>query len=98
MIDAAFVNPLYANWYGPGHLLIGCDEGGSARYVMSGDDTVQIWLAGCEWTEGAPVDGYISVPDGGSGYASATLALPFAELSLDEGGTISGVFRGHPVG
>ena len=97
VLGAVLGNPLYANWFGPGHMVIGCDEGGSARYVMSGDDTVQVWLAGCAWTDGVPVDGYISVPDGGSGYASATLALPFAELSLEEDGTISGVFRGHPV-
>ena len=97
VLDAVLVNPLYLNWFGPGHLVIACDGGGTARYVTGADETVQVWLDACEWTDGVPVDGYLSVADGGSGYASATLALPFAELSLVEDGTISGEFRGHPV-
>ena len=48
--------------------MIGCDEGGTARYVIGRrTTTVQVWLDACAWTDGVPVDGYLSVADGGSG-------------------------------
>ena len=73
VLGAVLDNPLYASWAGPEHLVVGCDEGGSARYLIDSEGTVQVWLAGCAWTDGVPVDGYLSVTDGGTGDASATL-------------------------
>ena len=97
VLDAVLDNPLYASWAGPEHLVLGCDDGGSARYLIDPDGTVQVWLAGCEWTDDVPVDGYVSVTDGGNGHVSATLALPFADLSVRQDGSIAGEFRGSPV-
>jgi hypothetical protein len=98
LLDAVLGNPLYENWPGPEHLVLGCDEGGSVRYLISQDRTVHAWLAGCEWTDGVPVDGYLSITDGGAGELTATFALPFAQLSLAADGAISGEFRGAPIG
>ena len=97
VLSAALDNPLYAGWPGPDHLVVGCDEGGTARYLIDQEWTVHVWLEDCAWTDRVPVDGYISVKDGGSGSARATLVLPFAELSAEWDGTITGTFRGEPV-
>ena len=95
VLGAVLDNPLYAAWGGPDHLVVGCDEGGTARYLISADETVHVWLEACEWTDGVPVDGYISVTENGNGDARATLALPFAQLSMDWDGYVSGEFRGQ---
>ena len=91
-------NPLYAAWPGPEHLVLGCEYGGSARYVISEAGTVGVWLAGCEWTDGVPVDGFVAVPEGGTGTPTARLVLPFADLSVAADGSIGGEFRGAPAG
>lgn len=98
VLGALLDNPLYAAWPGPDHLLMGCDGGGTARYLISQDETVHVWLDACEWTDGVPVDGYVSVTDGGNGEARATVVLPFAELAMAWDGTVTGEFRGRPVG
>jgi pimeloyl-ACP methyl ester carboxylesterase len=98
VLGAVLWDPLYAMWSGPDHLVLGCEEGGSARYVISNDHTVGVWLAGCAWTAGVPVDGYVSITDGGAGDLTAALVLPFADLSVAPDGSISGEFRGEPVG
>jgi hypothetical protein len=97
VLGAVLDNPLYAAWGGPDHLVVGCDEGGTARYLIGADETVHVWLEACEWTDGVPVDGYMSVTENGNGDARATLALPFAQLSMHWDGYVSGEFRGHSV-
>jgi pimeloyl-ACP methyl ester carboxylesterase len=97
VLGALLGDPLYGSWYGPEHLVLGCEAGGSARYLISQENTVHVWLAGCAWTPGVPVDGHVSITDGGSGDISARLTLPFADLSVAPDGSISGEFRGRPV-
>jgi hypothetical protein len=77
--------------------VLGCEEGGSARYVISDDHTVGVWLAGGEWTKRGPVDGHVEIADGGAGDLTATLVLPFADLTVAPDGSISGDFRGRPA-
>jgi pimeloyl-ACP methyl ester carboxylesterase len=98
VLGAVLDNPLYTAWPGPDHLVVGCDEGGTARYLISQDETVHVWLEDCAWTDDVPVDGYVSVADGGHGDARATLVLPFAQLSVAWDGYVTGEFRGQPVG
>ena len=98
VVGAVLGNPLSMVWYGPEHLVLGCEEGGSVRYLMGEDALLHVWLAGCEWTDGVPVDGYLSITDAGYGEGDATLVLPFAELTMAADGSVSGEFRGRPVG
>lgn len=97
VLGALLDNPEYAVWSGPDQLVVGCDAGGTARYLIDQDATVHVWLEDCAWTEDVPVDGYVSVADGGVGDARATFVLPFAQLSVDWDGTVTGEFRGQPV-
>lgn len=97
-LDAVINNPLYVVWTGTSPLDIGCDRGGSAHYEVDQHDDVQVTLDECEWTEGVPVNGTVTVEDDGYGAASAALELPFGELTLDADGDLSGEFRGRTVG
>jgi pimeloyl-ACP methyl ester carboxylesterase len=98
LLQAVINNPTFLSWPGTSPLEIGCDRGGSARYVLDPDSTVQVTLADCEWTEGVPVNGTVTVEDDGFGEASAALQLPFADLTVDPDGYLFGEFRGRTVG
>ena len=98
VLGAVLDNPLYAAWGGPDHLVVGCDEGGTARYLISQDETVHVWLEACEWTDGVPVDGYISVTET---TATATpgppSSCPSPSCRWTGTGCVTGEFRGLPV-
>ena len=98
VLSGTLGNATYASWLGEGNLALGCDAGGSARYRTDRDGVVRVVLFGCAWTEGAPVDGALRVDDGGYGDVSGTITLPFAELTFEESGELTGTFRGSPVG
>jgi len=97
LLNATLGNVGFGWWDGTGELEIGCDAGGTARYALAGD-SLQVTLAACEWTPETPVDGSFTVDDGGTGEAQGSVELPFAELDFDEGGELTGTFRGAPVG
>jgi hypothetical protein len=97
IVEAILYNPTYQNWPGVGHLQIGCDAGGAARYRVDPDDDVHVILDDCAWTPGVPVDGRISIADWGQGAVGASLDLPFADLSVDAEWNVTGTFRGQPV-
>ena len=81
----------------PDHLVVGCDEGGTARYLIGADETVHVWLEACEWTDGVPVDGYISVTENGNGDAEPRSRCPSPSCRWTADGYVSGEFRGNPV-
>jgi pimeloyl-ACP methyl ester carboxylesterase len=93
---ATLGNVGYTGWDRTGELAIGCDAGGSARYELDGHD-LHVRLENCAWTPGVPVDGDITVAGGGTGNARGDLKLPFADLTFDGAGRLSGTFRGAPV-
>jgi hypothetical protein len=64
----------------------------------AGEGAVQVRLVGCALTPGVPVDGGITVADGGTGAATALLQLPFGRLALAADGTVTGTFRGSTYG
>ena len=98
LLDATLGNVGFGWWDGTGELTIGCDAGGTAQYDDFSGDTLQVTLDACAWTPQAPVDGELTVTDGGAGDATGSVELPFAELDFDEGGELTGTFRGTPVG
>nr|WP_281372154.1 alpha/beta fold hydrolase [Modestobacter versicolor] len=98
VLDATLGNVTYTWWDGARDLTIGCDAGGTATYALGGDD-LRLTLAECAWTADVPVDGELTVAEGGFGDARGSLSLPFAELDLDETqDELTGTFRGAPVG
>ena len=98
LVEAVTNNPLFLAWPSTSPLEIGCDRGGSARYELDLDGDVQVTLDECTWTEGVPVNGSVTIEDDGFGDASAELSLPFAELTVEPDGYVSGEFRGRTVG
>ena len=94
-LGAVLDNVTFTWWDGTGELAIGCDAGGTARYRASGD-SLEVTLDDCAWTPDVPLDGSVTVTDGGD--TSGELDLPFAELTFDDSsGDLSGTFRGAPV-
>lgn len=91
------LGPSFEAWPGDGALALGCPAGGSAEYRMTMAGTVRIALEACAWTPGVPVDGVVTVADGGTGEATLDVTLPFAELTLSADGDLGGTFRGEPV-
>jgi pimeloyl-ACP methyl ester carboxylesterase len=97
-LDATLGNVGFTWWVGTGELLLGCDAGGTARYDEDGD-TLTVTLADCAWTPDVPLDGSVTVTGLDLGSAHGELTLPFAELTFDgDSGSVSGTFRGAPVG
>jgi hypothetical protein len=96
VVTAALLgDPGYRAWDGSAPYDAGCDAGGTAHFTATDDGTVHVRLVGCALTPGVPVDGTLAVADGGTGSATATLALPFGRLALAADGTVTGTFRGR---
>jgi hypothetical protein len=95
--DALLGDPGYQAWDGSAAYDTGCDAGGTV-HVSQDDGTVHLRLVRCALTRGVPVDGSITVTDGGSGSATAALTLPFGRLALAADGTVTGTFRGSAYG
>jgi hypothetical protein len=91
-------DPGYLMWDGSGPYDTGCDAGGTAHFTVAGSGSVRVRLAGCALTPGVPVDGSITVAQGGTGDATAVLRLPFARLTVAADGTVTGTFRGRTLG
>jgi hypothetical protein len=99
VVTAALLgDPGYLSWDGSADRATGCDAGGTAHFTVGGDGVVDVALAGCALTPGVPVDGSITVADGGSGNATAVLRLPFGRLVLAADGTLTGTWRGQTLG
>lgn len=97
LLGATLANVSYTWWDGAGELAIGCDAGGVVRYELHRDD-VRVTLEDCAWTPDVPVDGEVTVAEGGTGDARGSFELPFADLTFDATGELTGTFRGAPVG
>jgi pimeloyl-ACP methyl ester carboxylesterase len=91
-------NPGYLMWDGSEPYDTGCDAGGTAHVSLDRDDAVHVRLTGCALTPGVPVDGTLTVADGGTGDATAVLRLPFGRLVVAADGTVTGTFRGRTLG
>jgi pimeloyl-ACP methyl ester carboxylesterase len=91
-------DPGYLAWDGSEPYDTGCDAGGTAHFSVGGSGSVRVRLTGCALTPGVPVDGSITVPEGGTGDPTAVLQLPFGRVALAADGTLTGTFRGRPVG
>jgi hypothetical protein len=96
--SALLGDPGYLAWDGSAPYATGCDAGGTATATAAADGSVQVRLEGCALTPGVPVDGSITVADGGTGNATADLQLPFGRLELAADGTLTGTFRGRILG
>jgi hypothetical protein len=91
-------DPGYLTWDGSRPYDTGCDAGGTAHFSAGGDGTVHVRLVRCALTPDVPVDGTITVAEGGTGEATAVLRLPFGRLSVAADGTVTGTFRGRTLG
>jgi hypothetical protein len=99
VVTAALLDdPGYLSWDGSADRDTGCDAGGTAHWTTTDDGSVRVQLAGCALTPGVPLDGSLTVADGGSGDATAVLRLPFGRLALAADGTLTGTFRGRTLG
>ena len=99
VVTAALLgDPGYLSWDGSADRDTGCDAGGTAHFTVAEDGAVDVRLDGCALTPGVPLDGSITVADGGSGKATAVLRLPFGRLVLAADGTLTGTWRGQTLG
>jgi len=97
ILSALLVEPTLDTWSGMEPMTMGCSAGGTVRYELDWLGTMRAELTGCAWTPGVPVDGTVTVDDGGMGDAALAVELPFATLNLTTDGELTGTFRGVPV-
>jgi hypothetical protein len=97
VLAALLDEPTFDTWSGDGTMTLGCAAGGTASYSSDWGGAVQIELAGCTWTPGAPVDGTVTAEDWGYGDVELDIELPFAALTMSSSGDLGGTFRGDPV-